>query len=63
MRKYFCVITFDLWLYIDPDEAPPSEPSRLELHCLQRYLYVSWSAGLKMLWFDLDEVYLDKYPS
>ena len=30
---------------VDPDETAHYEPSDLELHCLQRYLY--WSAGMK----------------
>ena len=32
---------------VDPDETARYEPSHLDLHCLQRYLY--WSAGLKGL--------------
>ena len=30
---------------VDPDETARYEPSHLDLHCLQRYLY--WSAGLR----------------
>ena len=30
---------------VDPDEMASNEPSHLDLHCLQRYLY--WSAGMK----------------
>ena len=29
---------------VDPVETAPYEPSHLDLHCLQRYLF--WSAGL-----------------
>ena len=32
---------------VDPDEMAPYEPSHLDLHCLQRYLY--WSAGMEGL--------------
>ena len=32
---------------VDPDETARYEPSHLDLHCLQRYLY--WSAGMKGL--------------
>ena len=31
----------------DPDETARNEPSHLDLHRLQRYIY--WSAGMKML--------------
>ena len=31
----------------DPDETARYEPSHLDLHCLQRYLY--WSARMKRL--------------
>ena len=40
----------------DPNETVRSEPSHLDLHCLQRYLY--WSAGLKELThFRLNKLY------
>ena len=32
---------------VDSDEMAHYEPSRLDLHCLQKYLF--WSAGLKGL--------------
>ena len=32
---------------VDPDETAHYEPSHLDLHCLQKYLY--WSAGMKAL--------------
>ena len=32
---------------VDPDETAHYEPSHLDLHCLQSYLY--WSAGMKGL--------------
>ena len=32
---------------VDPDEMAHYEPSHLDLHCLQRYLY--WSKGMKEL--------------
>ena len=32
---------------VDPDETARNEPSHLDLHCLQKYLY--WSSGLKRL--------------
>ena len=36
---------------VDPDEIARYEPSNLDLHCLQRYLY--WSAGIEELKCDL----------
>ena len=30
---------------VDPDETAHYEPSHLDLHCLQKYLY--WSIGMK----------------
>ena len=33
---------------VDPDEMAHYEPSHLDLHCLQRYMY--WSAGIRGLW-------------
>ena len=32
---------------VDPDETARDEPSHLDLHCLNRYLF--WSVGLKGL--------------
>ena len=32
---------------VDPDETAPDEPSHLDLHCLERYLY--WPVGIKGL--------------
>ena len=32
---------------LDPDEMAHYEPSHLDLHCLQRYLF--WSVGLKVV--------------
>ena len=32
---------------MDPDETARYEPSHLDLHCLQKYLY--WSTGMKGL--------------
>ena len=32
---------------VDPEETDHYEPSHLDLHCLQKYLY--WSSGLKGL--------------
>ena len=32
---------------VDPDEAARYEPSHLDLHCLQMYIFLYWSVGMK----------------
>ena len=34
---------------VDPDETAHNEPSHQDLHCLHRYMYPVWSAGLNGL--------------